>query len=302
MSFITGTNQNQRTENQDSSLCMSLRVNHEAEIAAYTVADGMGGLSGGKYFSSTAVRLFFEKLTRMAMEQDFLGAPLEDQLRRIGEFSAEVYGQINRELYRSGMDRGFRGGTTLSAAIHFWDTWFFSNCGDSPIYVLTDNQLELVSTVHNQAEVMVDEGRTSKGSALYYQNRNRLLEYLGRREDVVPALSVWKDCQIQQVLMGSDGAFGVCSRKEICELLLLQCSGRQVLDHLFEKSRDRGEDDNQTAVLIYEDEPDTGGMSECVEEKVTEYETDREIYRPLERDRRIRGFASILARKRGKRS
>ena len=114
---------NMRSANEDSFCDLKMRINHEAAVHVMAVADGMGGLSGGKHYSSTAVRLLCEKLLKLIMEEEFKGSSLYDQMELLTDFSRGVFSQINQELYREGLNAGIKGGTTLSFVIRFWHTF-----------------------------------------------------------------------------------------------------------------------------------------------------------------------------------
>ena len=51
VAFFFASEINRRSSNEDSYCQMEFRMNAEAAVRAMVVADGMGGLSGGKYYS-----------------------------------------------------------------------------------------------------------------------------------------------------------------------------------------------------------------------------------------------------------
>ena len=91
MIYYTATDQNRREENQDSSLCADIRVNHEAAVSVYCVADGMGGLLGGKMYSKDAIREFYQRLMFLLTGDEFVEGSLEEQLTLLETFSSQVY-------------------------------------------------------------------------------------------------------------------------------------------------------------------------------------------------------------------
>ena len=54
---------------------------------------------------------------------------------------------------------------------------------------------------------------------MYYQNKNRLLDYLGKRKECIPYCSVFQAEEADGILMGSDGAFGDLTKEEIQSVL-----------------------------------------------------------------------------------
>lgn len=247
---------NKRSSNEDSFCDMELRVNHEASVHAMVVADGMGGLAGGKLYSETAVRLWYQNLVEVIMSDEFRDGPLWQQTELLQEFCEDVFDKINRSLYQKGQDAGVKGGTTLSTAVHFWDTWIIVNCGDSPVYQISNGTLSLVSEIQNAAWKMVREGKTKEGSIQFYQNKNRLTQYLGRRDPVYPAVTLCKDKDMQGLILGTDGAFGNLTLKELEEVLCRGDRPQDMIKELFEKAKASGEEDNQTAILYMEERPE----------------------------------------------
>ena len=251
MVFFSESLQNKRSRNEDSCCHMDLKMNHEATVSAFAVADGMGGLSAGNLYSKTAISIWYQELVNILMSEEFKDCSLETQIDSLKAFCQDIFDKINQRLYKKGMDAGLKGGTTLTTAIHFWDTWIFANCGDSPIYVMRKDKLELISEIQNLAWQLVKEGKTQIGSTLFLQNKNRLLEYLGRRQETRPHLVCLEGDQVQCVLMGSDGAFGNIRQGHLEKMIKDKRDKSQILSTILEYARNLGENDNQTAFLIF---------------------------------------------------
>ena len=240
---------NRRSVNEDKYCDMEFRLNHEAAVHVMMVADGMGGLTGGQYYSETAVKLFNERLLGVIMDKNFEGSSLEEQAGLLKEFCHQIFQDINQVLYTRGLNAGIKGGTTLTVVIHFWHSFIIANCGDSPAYCLKDGRLRLVSDIQNAAWQMIREGKTSRGSLIYHQNKARLLQYLGRRDPVHPHVTVIEEEEADYLLLGTDGAFGNLSRKRLAGFFDGTTRHQQILTEIFEAARAEGEEDNQTGIL-----------------------------------------------------
>ena len=242
---------NKRNANEDSYCKMELALNHEARVCSMVVADGMGGLAAGKDYSSAAVKLWYRDLVRTLLSDEFCMNSLENQLELLKEHTARTYARIGRTLYKKGLDNGMRGGTTLTTVIHFWNSILIANCGDSPVYGIRDGQVELLSEIQNLAGQMVREGKTRPGSLLYYQNKNRLMAYVGGREEVHPFMRVVDSRDYDGIILGSDGAFGSLDEEDLQWILGEAEEPGAVIRTLFDAARAKGEEDNQTAILYY---------------------------------------------------
>ena len=104
MAFFFASEINRRSSNEDSYCQMEIRMNAEAAVKAMVVADGMGGLSGGKYYSEAAVNLWYQELLQILMSDRFKGNPLDRQIEILQEFSEEIYSKLNQRLYKKGLD------------------------------------------------------------------------------------------------------------------------------------------------------------------------------------------------------
>ncbi|MDO5146326.1 MAG: serine/threonine-protein phosphatase [Eubacteriales bacterium] len=254
MAFYFETEKNKRSANEDSFCHMEMRINLEASVSAMVVADGMGGLSDGKMYSETAVELWYRGLLQTMMGEGFRDCSLHQQIETLEEYSEHIFERINRRLYKKGLDAGVKGGTTLSTAIHFWDTWIIANCGDSPIYGMKNGVLSLLGEIQNVANQMVKKGTTKEGSSLFYQNKNRLTDYLGKRGEVHPFCARLSEKEADCILIGSDGAFGNLDLDAIEKIFNTQQAPGQMIKELFEQARASGEEDNQTVILYQKDE------------------------------------------------
>ena len=87
MAFYFASEKNKREVNEDSYCQMELRINLEASISAMVVADGMGGLSGGKFYSEAALELWYQGLLDTMMGENFRDCSLHQQIEALTEFS-----------------------------------------------------------------------------------------------------------------------------------------------------------------------------------------------------------------------
>jgi len=98
VAFFFASEINRRSSNEDSYCQMEFRMNAEAAVRAMVVADGMGGLSGGKYYSEAAVNMWYQELLATMMSERFRGNPLDRQIEILQEFSEEIYSKLNQRF------------------------------------------------------------------------------------------------------------------------------------------------------------------------------------------------------------
>ncbi|MCI5597686.1 MAG: SpoIIE family protein phosphatase [Lachnospiraceae bacterium] len=247
---------NKRKVNQDRYYYMEYRINHEAMLRIFLVADGMGGLAKGEKASDLASRKWLQKLQQMTLSEDFLGKSLTEQMEGIKRFSYQVVQEINEEVYRELMDQGIEGGTTLTAGILFFHTLILSNCGDSPAYLYQkDGSLIKLTRDQNVAEELVRQKKITRDSPLYEQKKHMLTDYIGKYRLAAPCVVSLDYQKGDMLLLGSDGAFGNLKEEELKNLIAGQKSHpEQLIETIFRKTEEMGEEDNQTMILYYEEE------------------------------------------------
>ena len=98
------------------------------------VADGMGGLSGGKLASETAVAALRDSFLQM----DVFASIPDHLCRSLLEASARVYEVL-----------GGKGGSTAIACVFFNEKLYYASMGDSMLFIKRNGQLFQLNTEHN---------------------------------------------------------------------------------------------------------------------------------------------------------
>lgn len=248
---------NKRSTNQDYHLFMEYRINHEAMIRIFLVADGMGGLACGELASSLAGEKWLLKLQKFTMSKEFLGRSLNEQIENLKRFSYQAVEEINEEVYRELSDRGITGGTTLTTGILYWDTLILANCGDSPAYLYQKkgNSFVSLSREQNAAEELLKEGKVTKDSPEYRRHKHLLTDYIGKYRRAEPHVTLVPFCAGDMLLIGSDGAFGNLQENQIKNIVKeKEHAPEQIVRDILSASEQLGEEDNQT-LIVYMEEP-----------------------------------------------
>lgn len=270
MGIFLESRKNKRKDNQDNYCYMEYRINLEAALKVYLIADGMGGLEKGEKFSKMAINLWQHKLLEFIMGEKFSGCSLKKQIDGLCSFSYRAIQEINEEVYQYGLDNGIYGGTTLTTAILFWDQLIVANCGDSPAFLLTGDKLKRLTMEHNVAEQLIRTHKIERGSETYYQKKNLLTEFIGKYAPVEPHVVRMPYREEDLLLMGSDGAFGELLESELLEILL-ENEDSDIISAVFDYAVQKGENDNQTMILYRgRNETKEAYIEEIEEEKLVE--------------------------------
>jgi protein phosphatase len=136
------------------------------------VADGMGGLEGGREASHSAVMVFLQAYARKSKTE-----PIQVALQRaLQEANAAVL-TVSRRI---NADKGT--GTTLVAMVLYQSSLYWISVGDSRLYLLREGQLARINADHTQRSHLFAEvaaGRLDREAALIDPQAAHLTSYLG---------------------------------------------------------------------------------------------------------------------------
>jgi len=132
-----------RTGNEDA-----LHLDDERRL--YVVADGMGGHQAGEVASALIVETMREYFRRIGDPAAEIPADDDDTLSREAKHLLSSIQQANLDVNRlSHTKASYRGmGSTVSAVYLTAKTVVAANVGDSPIYLIHNDNIELISVIH----------------------------------------------------------------------------------------------------------------------------------------------------------
>ena len=225
-----------RSDNQDSYLIDTL----DNGVAYAVVCDGMGGASGGKTASITAVNSFSECISKIDLDM------AESELE--GFFNNAV-NNANNEIYEKSISTDLHGmGTTLVAAVIIGEKVYVINIGDSRCYLLRDDSLKRITKDHSAVQELVDRGFLTEKQAKNHPNKNIITKALGVEKDVECDIFTFDIFKNDILLLCSDGITNYIDDLEIPFEILK--SPETAPHHLIELANSRGGADNSTVVII----------------------------------------------------
>ncbi len=255
---------NVRTENQDHFLVgsihksMSIRQTSLPEESlgdlrspsrgyVFLVADGVGGVPGGREASRTALGAIVDYVLQtmdlyVQMDPDVEPVFLADLVRSVerSHEAVRAAGLIDEE--HAGM------ATTLTMVCIRWPRGYLVHVGDSRCYRLRQGKLELLTRDQTMAQAMIDAGALSADQAERSSLKHVLYSALGatRAEPFTLSTDVrWDDV----MLLCSDGLTKHVSDDEIREALLIQESAEDTARRLLALALARGGSDNTTLIV-----------------------------------------------------
>lgn len=205
------------------------------------VADGMGGMEGGRQASEWAAD-FFVQLFRE-----------RDPKRSVPEWFYQSVHVVSDSVYRQ---FGGRSGTTLVAVHLLKDRLHWLSVGDSAIYLARDGgvfQLNREHTCLNQLYLQeLEQPVIDKARAEQDEDARRLTSFVGidRLAEVDLNLRPLTLKRGDALLVCSDGISGVLTPPELLEAMTLAPKeGAELLEHMVLEKGVPGQD-NYTGILI----------------------------------------------------
>jgi len=214
----------QRDENQDfAALCLDEQRGHHGAVAA--LADGVGGMKGGRVAAELAVRTFID---------DYLG---QSDLLPPRKTAARALESINYWLYREGlknenlkgMSCAFTGFVIKGRRLHVF------HVGDTRLWRLRDGVLSQLTRDHKP------EGA---------DHSNYITRAVGREEAIRIDYMAFDVTPHDRLLLTSDGVHQHLSFAQIAGILEQRTSPDETARNLVASAMANHGDDNTTALIV----------------------------------------------------
>lgn len=247
-----------RSGNEDS---MFLDDEHKL----YVVADGMGGHQAGEVASGLVVDTIRDYMQRF--HEDDNVEELEDVDETLSKEANRLLSSVH--LANLGVNKvshtkeSYRGmGATVSAVYFVDDTLIIANVGDSPIYLIHNGRIELLSVLHTviaEQEALDPEGAKNLGREF----RHMLTRAMGIQETVEPDICEIPIFKGDVVVISSDGLSDKVNPEEILDVVKREKTDR-ACQTLVNMANERGGDDNVTVIVLKAKKHGKGRLGELI--------------------------------------
>jgi protein phosphatase len=220
-------------------------------LGLYVVADGMGGHRAGEIASQLVVKTISDYIQQFknngsSRENNSLDNALSSEANRL----LTGIQLSNQVVYDASMENdACRGMGSTVSAVYFTDgTFIVANVGDSPIYLIRDGKIKLISVLHT---VLAEQAAINPENVatLGMEFRHVLTRAMGTEESVkadIYEIQCFKD---DMLVISSDGLSDKASPEEILELVN-QNGLDTACQRLVKLANDRGGDDNVTTIVL----------------------------------------------------
>lgn len=222
-----------REENQDAYLI-------DKKEGVIIIADGMGGLKNGRETAEKVVIDLMTKATKELAKSNSLDADkLISILRK--QISA-----ISREI---GVQSNDTSGSTLLLGLIRDKNLIIANMGDSPAFLLRNDEWFCLTKDHNVAGLLVEQGKISKEDARTHHLRHQLVSFMGQRSGILIHTQVKALKKDDRILFCTDGLTGMLEEKDIIQTIQSDLPLDKITRTLLDKANKAGGRDNITVVI-----------------------------------------------------
>ena len=183
------------------------------------VADGMGGHKAGDFASKYTVKVVHEELENHKLIQ-----------------------AAQSDVKLEGM------GTTLVIATVIGNTLYFSNVGDSRLYLIGD-KIKQLSKDHSLVEEMVRLGGIKAEEAKNHPDKNIITRAMGVKEEVEADIYEYRLKKGDMILMCTDGLSNMVEDEDMFDIVKGARDIVEAVQMLIEKANSNGGRDNIGVVL-----------------------------------------------------
>jgi protein phosphatase len=220
-------------------------------LGLYVVADGMGGHLAGEIASQLVVETISQHILQFKNNGNAEKSIIADQ--SLSPEANQLLSGIhlsNKVVHEASLDNdACRGMGSTVSAVYFTDgTFIVANVGDSPIYLIRDGKIKLISVLHT---VLAEQSAIDPATAekLGMEFRHVLTRAMGTESSVkadIYEIQCFKD---DILVISSDGLSDKASPDEILTLVN-QNDLNTACKKLVKLANDRGGDDNVTTILL----------------------------------------------------
>jgi protein phosphatase len=223
----------------------------EDSMGLYVVADGMGGHLAGEVASRMVVEIIGDYI-RDCRENAKNEKPLyrNETLSKEANLLLSGIHLSNKVIHEAARDnKSYRGMGSTVSAVYFTDgTFIAANVGDSPIYLIRDDQIKLLSVPHT---VIAEQTALNPANAekLGMEFRHVLTRAMGTEESVNADIYEVECFRDDILVISTDGLSDKASPEEI-KALANGNGSDAACRRLIELANNRGGDDNITAIVL----------------------------------------------------
>ena len=235
-----------RSNNEDN-------FGYDTRCGIFVVCDGMGGMAAGEVAAKIGVDIVIDYFR--AAKSNGVQAPygtrqegVSERANAIGsaiqQANAAIFDAANRHSGQSGM------GATIVAVRVEDGEYSIGHVGDSRIYLVRNKTITQLTNDHSLVMEQVRRGLITAEQAKRSEVQNIIIRALGSEASVQVDLQDLVASAEDVLLLCSDGLTRHVEDEELLEVIVNAGDMTSACDGLIHRARERGGEDNITALLL----------------------------------------------------
>ena len=201
------------------------------------VADGMGGHKAGDFASKYTVKVVHEELEKTELDK-----PEEILKSIVSVANHKLIQAAQSDVKLEGM------GTTLVIATVIGNSLYFSNVGDSRLYLIGD-KIKQLSKDHSLVEEMVRLGGIKAEEAKNHPDKNIITRAMGVKDEAEADFYEFRIKRGDKILMCTDGLSNMVEDEDMFGLVKGSRDVVEAVQMLIDRANSNGGRDNIGVVL-----------------------------------------------------
>ena len=228
-----------RSSNQDAFFRVDTSYHSLPNL--YIVADGMGGHLAGEIASTKAIEFFINYIENNVLgEVDLL------------DFFLDATSYAHKGVLNTAKEnKDCKGmGTTFTALTIKDNKGYIAHIGDSRIYLINDNIVQILTTDHSYIQEMLRHGSITVEEAKTHPSKNALTRALGVEEDLLIDGYVFNFLSNDKILICTHGLTNMVTDDDIVKIVKSSNNIDAAIETLINTANNNGGADNITIVLV----------------------------------------------------
>ncbi|HEX9004674.1 MAG TPA: protein phosphatase 2C domain-containing protein, partial [Blastocatellia bacterium] len=178
------------------------------------VSDGMGGALAGEVASRIAVETVRDRMLQLQAHEVYGRMPFSERLRLAVEEANSI---IHTDGQTNQAHRGL--GATFTAVATHGNHVYFAQVGDSRAHLIRQGRIYRVTKDQSLVQQLIDAGQITEEEAETHSYRNVILQALGAHNNVNVEVNAVPLCQLDTLVICSDGLSGKMHADEIARIV-----------------------------------------------------------------------------------
>lgn len=241
-----------RELDEDSMFALTMSPTYESRtgpvLGLYSVADGMGGHTGGEVASRMALQVLVERALSTVILPEIAGELVLEE--DILAFLRQATIAANDEVYLTRQKRENDMGTTLTTVLIRDNRLYLAHVGDCRAYRWSVDGLDQLTTDHSVVASMIAKGQAEPEELYTHPHRSIVYRCIGDKPIVEVDTDMLPVAPGDRIIICCDGLWELVRDEGIEDVMLQEADPQIACDLLVRRANAAGGDDNISVIVV----------------------------------------------------